>query len=340
MMPLHLRDDCEYGEAQCPVLGCEDLLRRREVADHVEKMHGEEKRNAEATKRGEEEEFKDNEEEMHICPHAALGCPHAGPQKSSDHLSSCPYESLKGFFTSNTAKISLLTEQNMLLRHRVDTLETMVQTLRREMNAARNTLGPWFRVSYQVGGGLGLGTGPIMSSGVGITSSELPLGMQHYAAGPSQPMTAREDPLAPYFPPAENVVQRPAIGHQASSDTAYSRTGMMGVVAPLDLGTTLEGTLVGLRESMMGLAVGIDSVGRRSEIGLTNETLRLGEEIMSVRAQMHGLRMQMHGMMMDRNAALRSEEGQYFQPPILPPPPPPPNRNNMGFGVPPSITKL
>jgi hypothetical protein len=111
---------------------------------------------------------------------------------------------------------------------------------------------------------------------------------------------------------------------------------MMGVIAPLDLGTTLEGTLVGLRESMMGLAVGIDSVGRHSEIGLTNETLRLGEEMMSVRAQMHGLRMQMHGMMMDRNAALRSEEGQYFQLPGLPPPPPP-NRN---FGVPPSITKL
>lgn len=267
-----------------------------------------------------------------MCPHAILGCPYTGPQKPSDHLSSCPYESLKGFFTSNTAKMSLLTEQNMLLRHRVDTLEAMVQTLRREMNAARNALGPWFRVPYQVGGGFGLGAG----SGIGVTSSELLVGVQHYAAGPSQPMSAGEDPLAPYFPPAE-MVQRPAMGHQASpNDTAYSRTGMIGIVAPIDLGTTLEGTLVGLRESMMGLAVGIDSVGRRSEIGLTNETLRLGEEMMSVRAQMHGLRMQMHGMMMDRNATLRSEEGQYFQPPIRPPPPPP----NRGFGVSPSITKL
>lgn len=209
-----------------------------------------------------------------------------------------------------------------------------MHTLRKEMNAVRNALGPWFSSSYQVGGGLGL------DAGVGLTSSVWPVGMQHYTAGPSQPTSAGEDPLAPYFPPAESMVQRPAIDHRSPSstvgDTSYSRTGMMGVVAPLDLGTTLEGTLVGLRESMMGLAVGIDSVGRRSEIGLTNETLRLGEEMMSVRAQMHGLRMQMHGMMMDRNAALRSEEGQYFQPP-LPPLPPPPNRN---FGVPPSITKL
>ena len=199
------------------------------------------------------------------------------------------------------------------------------------MNVIRNVLGPWFSASYRIGFGPG--------AGVRTTSGELPVGMQHYAAGPSQPTSVGEDPLAPYFPPAESVVQRAAIGHRSSSttvgDTTYSRTGM--VVAPLDLGATLEGTLVGLRESMMELAVGIDSVGRRSEIGLANETLRLGEEIMSVRAQMHGLRMQMHGMMMDRNASLRSEEGHYFQPSILPPPPAPPNRN---FGVPPSITKL
>jgi hypothetical protein len=61
MMSLHLRDDCEYGEAQCPVSGCEELLRRKEVADHVKKMH-EEKSDAEG---GEETELKDNQEEVH-----------------------------------------------------------------------------------------------------------------------------------------------------------------------------------------------------------------------------------------------------------------------------------
>ena len=209
----------------------------------------------------------------------------------------------------------------------------MVQTLRQEMNAVRNTLGPLFSASYQAGSGLGLGLGVGAGPILGVMSSELPIGLQHHSAGPSQPISRSEDPLAPYFPPAESVVQRPSYTASSSmvGDTAYGRTGMTSVVAPLDLGTTLEGALVGLRESMMGLAVGIDSVGRRNEIGLTNETLRLGEEMMSVRAQMHGLRMQMHGMMMDRNAALRSED---FQPPIVP------NRNNMNFGVPPSVTKL
>lgn len=63
MMSLHLRDDCEYGEAQCPIVGCDALLRRKEVGIHVEKMHGEEKSDVEVTN-GREEELKDNEEEV------------------------------------------------------------------------------------------------------------------------------------------------------------------------------------------------------------------------------------------------------------------------------------
>ena len=65
MMSLHLRDDCEYGEAQCPIVGCDALLRRREVVIHVEKMHGEEKSDVEVSNRG-EEELKDHEEEVRM----------------------------------------------------------------------------------------------------------------------------------------------------------------------------------------------------------------------------------------------------------------------------------
>jgi len=174
----------------------------------------------------------------------------------------------------NTAKMALLTEQNILLRHRVDTLEKTVLTLRREMNGAKNALGPWFRRSNEMVG-------------------------------------SEADELGRYFPSSEE-------GPRKRNEGMYGRTE--GIVAPLEVGTTLEGTLVGLRESVVGLAAGVDAAGRRGEIALTNETLRLGEEMMSVRAQMHGLRMQVHGMMMtmDRNAA----EGY---------------RN---YGLPGSITKL
>lgn len=65
MMSLHLRDDCEYGEAQCPIVGCDMLLKRREVANHVEKIHGEEKSDVEVTNGG-EDGLKGNEEEVRM----------------------------------------------------------------------------------------------------------------------------------------------------------------------------------------------------------------------------------------------------------------------------------
>lgn len=287
-MPVHLRDECEYGEVGCLVDGCTAVMKRKDIPAHVEKVHGDSETQSGEEGQHEEDSISRTESEevninyflnydllknvhalKHTCPHAGIGCPYKGPLSGTEHLGSCPYESLKGFFAMNTARMSLLTEQNMLLRHRVDTLESTVFTLRREMNATKKALGPWFR------------------SGV---SSELPMGA---SGGPRE--SGGDDELAGYFP-SEEVGRR----HRASSSVSEGMYG--GIVAPLDLGTTLEGTLVGLRESMVGLAAGVDSAGRRSEIALANETLRLGEEMMSVRAQMHGLRMQVHGMMMDRNA--------------------------------------
>lgn len=81
------------------------------------------------------------------------------------------------------------------------------------------------------------------------------------------------------------------------------------MIAPLDLGNTLEGTLSALRESMVGIAGTVDGIRRRGEMALANETLRLGEEMMSLRAQIHGVRMQVHGMMMERNALAMREYG-------------------------------
>lgn len=46
---------------------------------------------------------------------------------------------------SPSHRISHLTEQNILLRHRVDTLEGAVQTLRREMASVRTVLNPWMQ---------------------------------------------------------------------------------------------------------------------------------------------------------------------------------------------------
>lgn len=67
---------------------------------------------------------------------------------------------------------------------------------------------------------------------------------------------------------------------------------MHTAIAPIDLSSTLEASFAGLRGSVVRLAASVDSLGRRQEISLTSETLRLAEEITSIRAALHGLRMQ------------------------------------------------
>jgi len=64
------------------------------------------------------------------------------------------------------------------------------------------------------------------------------------------------------------------------------------VVAPLNLSTTVEGSLVGLRESLVTLSAALESQGRRLELALTTEGLRFSEEVGSLKAIVQGLRMQ------------------------------------------------
>lgn len=131
------------------------------------------------------------------------------------------------------------------------------------------------------------------------------------------------DPLAFYFPSEHE--ERPR-GHRASASVpdigphintpfqphngaqaphAYSATSLMhtsalaAAISPVNTSVHFEATLNGLRDSIVGVAQTTDALrgvvaseARRGEIALANETLRIGEEVMSLRAGVHGLRMQ------------------------------------------------
>jgi hypothetical protein len=63
-------------------------------------------------------------------------------------------------------------------------------------------------------------------------------------------------------------------------------------VAPLNLSTTLEGTLNGLRDSVSAVSASVDSLARRNDIALTNESVRINEELGSLKYAVHGIRLQ------------------------------------------------
>ncbi|KAJ6594052.1 hypothetical protein B0H19DRAFT_1093554 [Mycena capillaripes] len=266
------------------------------------------------------------------CPQASNGCGWTGPRATlaSAHTPSCPYEAIKGFFALNTTKFERIAEENLILRHRVDTLESLVQTTKRELMSAKTALGPWFR--------------PDGVYAYSRPSADLPPDLQPASASSSSPASRRfsvsfagdapalfdhapappQDVLAAYFPsetPEEryrDVTERRRQTLPAGWEPPFGVGVASGVhspthshtVAPLNLSTTLEGALAGVRASVVALAGAVDSLGRRSDIALTNETLRLNEEVMSLRANVHGLRMQVHTIMMDRNAQVTGRSGE------------------------------
>ena len=234
-------------------------------------------------------------------------------------------------------------EQNLLLRHRVGTLEGTVASMKKEMGAVKSALGPWFHkartptASTRIapseaserrrsrtegdsrlgdeGGGLdtasstsGNGVERMMVTGRSSLESTSSGQTSHDAAsGLRAPLlrndgSRTEDSLAGYLPgfgefmPPQYPGGLPGVHHPSGMGVG-GLSGLNGGnaqihVAPLDVETSLVGTLEGLRESVVGVAAGMDLLGRRSEIALAQETLRLSEEVISLRAGIHGLRMQ------------------------------------------------
>jgi hypothetical protein len=243
------------------------------------------------------------------CTQFVNGCPWAGPRHSLStvHTPSCPYESIKGFFALNGSRISSLTEDNILLKRKLELMEAAMQKMHREMHAVKAALGPWYRpegayssfqptppvdrVAERAQRRHSHGPEPWLSPPLAASSSE----------SPSSPLGRETDALAPYFPPqpepaARPNPTRPSAGlHQYHSSLSVHPPPSLPptvVVAPVNLSTTLEGSFASLRESVVTLSASVDSLARRNDIALRNETMRLNDELLTLRANIHGLRMQ------------------------------------------------
>ncbi|KII92803.1 hypothetical protein PLICRDRAFT_103908 [Plicaturopsis crispa FD-325 SS-3] len=243
------------------------------------------------------------------CTHAPNGCPWTGPRRTlaSSHIPTCPYEAIKGFFSINSARISGLTDENTLLRHKAEVLEGAVQTMARELRIVKAALGPWYRPDgvyspppRDIPPSDDFSYDPRIPASSPHTpggfASPAELGMRSPQASPfdAPPPSTDADILAAYFPPeAESAAHAP-----------------QQRVAPVNLSTTLEGSFAGVRESVVALSAALDSLARRQEIAQTSEAVRLNEELRSLRGSVHGLRVQLHRIMMERNAQVTGRVGE------------------------------
>ena len=149
--------------------------------------------------------------------------------KPEDHLASCPYESLKDFFSINNARMASLTEQNILLRHRVEALETTMSQLRKESMAVSTVLGPWYRVASSGMSGRLPGTSASLPHRASVTSSSGVHGTTSSQDALSTPGTLStedaRDAFASYFPTEEQATSRTGLGHRSTSSMPVNTAG-------------------------------------------------------------------------------------------------------------------
>ncbi|KAG1746230.1 hypothetical protein EDB19DRAFT_1691362 [Suillus lakei] len=337
LLPIHVKDACQYVEIPCSEEQCDKLILRKDVGKHQDACVY---RSTQCDGCGATVKYSDLSHTAAVCldyeipcTQANNGCPWTGPRRqlSDEHALSCPYEAIKGFFSINNVQLSSLNTENAALRQKVHTLESVVQTMRRDIQIFRNVLGPWYRSHTQDQ------TPPIAPPFINAfdhpfsappgPSPSYSRTTPNQARPPSSadhgelifPAAHNEiDALAPYFPlPQEHAFQeshnypRSRRSFSGIVDPHLSqRTLPLTPVAPINLSTSLEGSLSGLRDSIAAVSTSVDSLARRNDIALTNESMRLNEELGSLKYAVHGIRLQLHRLMMDRNAQVTGRGGE------------------------------
>ena len=212
------------------------------------------------------------------------------------HLATCPFEH------------AVLRAENHALRARLDAMDGAIRALQDESRTARSALGPWFRSTMD--SSVSPSTQPNLTvSGNnparGRRLSPLNAAMHRVASDAPYSPTSTDTPSSPadLVSPAPTLSPfAPAATTEEAAAFPYGFPPVTVQVRPIDTRGSLEGTLVGLRGSVASLATALDTLGKRHDVALMTETLRMHEDVQSLRAIVHGLRMQVHQIMMERTA--------------------------------------
>ncbi|KAG8213594.1 hypothetical protein J3R82DRAFT_10263 [Butyriboletus roseoflavus] len=357
-------DACAHRSTECD--GCGSSVKHSDLTDHHSECSSEIATCSFCTSEVPRSKLQDHvttcSEVVVPCPHAGNGCSWTGPRHelSELHIPSCSYELIKGFFAIHGARVSTLSAENTALKQRVGALGGIVHVMQRELQSFKTILGPWYRSSVQRtsrADGRRVHV-PDDSNLQGFTGPSLSRIVAQRAQVPTTPdlfdtIDAEQDAFASFFPPADVVYDNHNHVHAHTSGgllDLQSHPGQRSLpltpVAPLNLSTSLEGSLVGLRDSITAVAASVDSIARRNDIALTNENMRINEELGSLKYAVHGIRLQLHRLMMDRNAQVTGRLGEagsattvpvpipapvhpVFHPPIMTPPFPPPHGTKL-----------
>ncbi|KAK4054644.1 DNA mismatch repair protein [Microbotryomycetes sp. JL221] len=240
------------------------------------------------------------------CPHAKHGCTArvARARMHDEHLDlTCPYEPIKDYLDSQHSRLVELESDNSMLSARCTNLENDMSDMRQLMSALRSNMGSFFPVlstnqEQQRTSNLlppsvataATGVPPASSTLPAFTSSQQPLSVSPTVGSHLSPRSPQADPFA--FLPLDDTI------HTASS---HSTTTGSDAIINQSSTSSLPSTIASLQQNIANLSATVTSFETRQSTNLVNETIRIQDDVQSLRAIVHGVRMQMHYVMMELN---------------------------------------
>ncbi|KZS93927.1 hypothetical protein SISNIDRAFT_410559, partial [Sistotremastrum niveocremeum HHB9708] len=297
LLEHHLKDECLYEPLPCPERKCDQFIKRKDLKSHSHP--GDDQFCTTCDLKFPDASHASGCPDAQVsCEHQPHGCRWTGRQADRpDHLERCPYEPLKEFFLMNSKRISALEAENQRLKDRLEELAFVFDRSRHDVHAMKYLLHPWFKLPANAS------HNAAVSSSTSSPTGTMPLnGADFFPHSSSQ--SDEHDPFPEIFegetqhtlfPPHRIPFQYP---HLLPPDHTAPPTSIS--VAPLDLDGTLEHTFTSLRDSVVTLAKTVEHTGRRHDIALTTENVRVAEELAGVKAAVRGIRQQVHRIMMER----------------------------------------
>ncbi|KAK4692284.1 hypothetical protein P7C70_g9164, partial [Phenoliferia sp. Uapishka_3] len=219
------------------------------------------------------------------CPHASHGCPARLPRSLmvEDHLEvSCAYEPIKDLLLRYDARIEEVESENRGLRVRVEGLEEGMRDMREWMEGVRNSLGGLWVEPIRRAGFAGNTTVDDAST----NEERVQVSSLSSLRTPSSSPTLNTHPFSPNLIPSPPQLSTPSVPAPPPTSSA-----------------PLPTFLATLSQSIQSLSSDLSALDARQHSSLLNETLRIQDDVQSVRGVLHGVRMQMHYVLMELGRA-------------------------------------
>ncbi|KAG0056336.1 hypothetical protein BGZ83_005455 [Gryganskiella cystojenkinii] len=340
----HLKDDCIYIGTLCRVEECRKKLLKKDLSEHMESCPY--KRvdclmcNTKVMKSELSDHHKTCPAESVTCPHcettrtrirhlehlkvcpkqiigcslSEFGCPWKGPRFDLDaiHIPQCPYESIRGFLEISKTRMEALEQENQQLRAIFLDLRPQVQQLREQVGQLSESF-QLVTQHQQNQATSGFGDGFLEMNSPYDLQQQQPHGMlsrhESYDLSANGMENGDESLRA--------IIRNNSIGGESINSNANGNA--------VDTHELLISENERIRSEIETLTQGLASLELKQNMAIMTESMRMQEEVQSLRAVCHGLRMQMHYLLLEQQNSRHPHVG--------PGGPPPPGSPNNGAGA-------